>query len=415
MSKKAIVWDHGLFVDLAIRIARELGDCLYHSPWQSSSPHPVDQLIGSGLEEFGVERVDFPLELIGTADEPETWIFPDLYFTDLQGLLRSLGKNVWGSGWGELLELDRLKLHTVLKNAGHPTLPITNVVGTMNLERYLRDGDEAWIKIAQYYRGLMETYHHRGWPQSETWFNKRREMLGPAARNFQFMLQEPIDGNSVEPGIDMLILDGDPVWPALLGYERKNTAILSKVITGLPNSWASPLAAVFTELSSTPYSNFFSAEIRRTEDGLSYLTDATCRMPRPSDAVHMMMWKNLGKVMTAGELPEPAAKYAAQILLTSDALMDGPLHVAFPKELRAAINMWHYYRDEEGEYWVIPQLSRDPVFASACAIGDSVDEVTAKALEIAEAIEADDAEFEQDAFVQIEKDIEQGVKNGIDW
>src|SRR5260370_11821508 len=84
-------------------------------------------MLGTGLEDEGVKRVDFPWSLLDSPDEPDIWVFPDLYFTDWQQHLRAMGKNVWGSGPGELLELDRFALLRAL-NERKQSVPQTKAI-----------------------------------------------------------------------------------------------------------------------------------------------------------------------------------------------------------------------------------------------------------------------------------------------
>src|SRR5229473_314752 len=297
----AIVLDHGMFPELAMRLGRDLDRCYYYSPWASAFPDPNDQLIGSGLDEFNVERVDFPLGLIGTAEEPDVWVFPDLYFTDLQQHLRALGKRVWGSGWGELYEQDRWKLSDLLEAAKHPVAGADRLLTIEQLGETVRDemSEDTYIKVAQFYRGLMETYRHRGWPQSRTWFDDLRHRLGPAGERMGFMVQEAIAGDAVEIGLDLIVVNGQAIFPTTMGYEIKGAGLVSVVIDDYPE-WADPIRTVVEHLSiDGPYTNFFSAEARKTKDKC-YVIDVACRMPSPGDGIHMEMWENFTDLIMLG-------------------------------------------------------------------------------------------------------------------
>ena len=419
----AIVIDWGLFPELALTLARGLDHVFYHSPWASVFPNPQAQLIGSGLDDFGVERVDFPFELLDTPEEPDAWIFPDLYFTDIQQLLRRMGRNVWGAGWGELLEMDRWKLNDTLKRGGHSVPQTQTIDGIPALRTHLEDPKSAgrFMKIAQFYRGLTETKEHRGWPASRSWYESITHDLGQAGDTFRFMSQEAIQGEAVEPGIDLLIVNGVPLRPMMMGYERKDSGIISKLIEEIPDWVAEPAQSVIDALSEegSPYTNFFSFEARKTGDDV-FITDATCRIPRPVDAIHMEMWDNLPQIMVAGAkgesvVPKPKGKYAAQIVLSSHWLQDHPLHVTIPDECRDNVKLWHFYRDADGEYWCLPDRLHDPAFGSVVAVGNSVEEVKAKCLEYADAVEADEKRYEEDVFEKIDKEIEQGRTLGVEF
>lgn len=412
---KALVVDHSIFPTLALRLAEELGgDVGYFSPPFSAFPNPRDMLIGAGLEDYGVRRVDFLWEQI-QKDTPEILVFPDLFFSDLQEYLRAQGYAVWGSGWGELLELDRWKLYKALKDAGEPVPDMLTATGVDDLAFKLRE-DRQFVKIAQYYRGLQETYEWRGHKASGSWLAGLRKEAIPT--NLRYMIQPPIEGEAVEPGIDMILVNGLPLSPMLLGYEKKDSALLSVVINEIPE-WAAPVFPVLYELNQYHYTNFASAEIRRTKDE-SFLTDMTCRLPRPGDGVHMKLWENLGSIIENGahdELirPTPVAKYAGQLILNSQALADNPLHVSIPPEYEDNVILWRFTRDQDGDLWVLPNLLHDTQVGSVVVTGDSTDEIKEQCLEIAEAIKADQLTFQRDAFDEIEKEIEKGERNGVTW
>jgi hypothetical protein len=412
---KALVIDHSIFPALALRLAAELGEEIgYHSPPFSSFPDPRDQLIGAGLEDYGVKRVDFLWEQI-QKDTPEIFVFPDLFFSDLQDYLRNEGYNVWGGGWGELLELDRWKLYRVLRAAGEPVPDMLTASGIDDLAFKLRE-DRQFVKIAQYYRGLCETYEWRGHKASGSWLAGLRKDVMPA--ELRYMIQPPIEGKAVEPGLDKIVVNGLPLFPMLMGYEKKDSALLSMVIEEIPE-WAAPVFPVLDELADYNYTNFASAEIRRTKDE-SFLTDFTARLPRPGDGIHMKIWSNLGTVIEQGArgkpmAPHPVAKYAGQLVFNSQHLADNPLHVIVPPEYEDNVILWRFTRDKDGDLWVLPNILHDTQVGSVVVVGDSIDEIKEQCLEIAGSIKADQLTFERDAFDEIEKDIDQGGINGAQW
>lgn len=90
-SKTALIWDNGVFTEIAVTLAKDFGRVLYYVPWTSGMPKSNALMIGEGLE--GVERVASPWAYY---DDIDIWIFPDVYEGDLQEFLASKGKRVWG-------------------------------------------------------------------------------------------------------------------------------------------------------------------------------------------------------------------------------------------------------------------------------------------------------------------------------
>ncbi len=419
---KALVVDYGLTIELARLLARDLdGEVGYFSPWVSSFAEPKATMLGTGLEDEGVKRIDFPWSLLDSPDEPDIWVFPDLYFTDWQQHLRAMGKNVWGSGPGELLELDRWKLHEVLFKAKQSEAGITLADGIEQLGDFLKhdySDERKFIKLSQYYRGASETYEHKGWPASRSWFEDLAHIVGPAGDKLRFMLQEPIEGDSVEPGIDLLIVNGEATTPYLIGYEDKDHGLISKVTENINFAWQS-LGAVVRALSEEqPYSNTFSGEMRITETGDCYFIDATCRMPRPGDGAHQKLCRNLAEVIDGGARgqiiqPDDSAKFCCQLMLSSPWAKEHPMHVRFPEELRDNILLYYFYRDDDGEYWTLPHNVEQVV--SVVTTGDDLEKVKQECLDIAKEIEGDQLTFKHDVFEQIETMIEKGQGYGVDW
>src|SRR5260370_15468822 len=92
-SKTALCYDHGTFVELAARLARDFGRVLYFQPWQSAFPCMKDCAIGLGVPD--VERV---YNFWDVVDKVDIFVFPDVWDGDLQAYLRGQGKPVLGAG-----------------------------------------------------------------------------------------------------------------------------------------------------------------------------------------------------------------------------------------------------------------------------------------------------------------------------
>ena len=103
-SKTALVYDNGVFTELAVTLGRSFGRVLYYVPWTSGMPKSNALLIGEGLA--GVERVENPFDFF---DEIDIWIFPDVYEAGMQKWLAAQGKRVFGCKGGADLEIDRPK------------------------------------------------------------------------------------------------------------------------------------------------------------------------------------------------------------------------------------------------------------------------------------------------------------------
>ena len=99
------VVDHGLFAELAIRLARDFKRVLYFVPWTAEFPLIGDRLLGFGLD--NIERIEDPY-VPSVIDEVDTYVFPDIFDGGIQELLARQGKAVWGSREGDSLETRRV-------------------------------------------------------------------------------------------------------------------------------------------------------------------------------------------------------------------------------------------------------------------------------------------------------------------
>lgn len=94
--------DSGLFEPLAFCLAEQAQRVIIWSQDQRSFPSVKQACIGQGFD--NIERVkDFWPYL----DEIDCFTFPDIGQAALQLHLESIGKPVWGSRNGDILELDR--------------------------------------------------------------------------------------------------------------------------------------------------------------------------------------------------------------------------------------------------------------------------------------------------------------------
>jgi hypothetical protein len=420
-DKSACIIDNGLFPELAVRLARDFGWVGYYSPWEKTSPTSKDFAIASGLEDEGVHRIDRPLALIGTTDEPDLWVFPHLSHLDMQEHLRSLGKKVWGSGEGMRLELDRWFMKDWLQKHGQNVAPAILIQGTEALRAELEANDDKYVKVSLL-RGDMETFHHVTWSSTRIWFDDLVQRLGPLQEDVKFIVEDPVESD-LETGTDGFFVGPAFLYPCLTGYEVKDSLYVAKVVNlsdGLPDILRKPLKAVSKYFDSSGYCNFFSTEIRVTKDGAEYLTDATCREPSPPGEIQLEIWRNLSTLIyqtTDGQprlVPEPVAKYGVEIILKSNWSKEHFIEVSFPKSLRQWVKMFGFFKRGKS-YFVAPDDYGSEEIGAVVAIGDDFDEVCATAEKRAKQVEGYQLRYEERALDDARKIVERGKKYGITW
>lgn len=268
-SKTVLCVDHGLFLPLAIKLADSFQRVLYYSPWEKGFPILNDCIIGDGYD--NIERVDDIWEHLKDVD---LFIFPDLQHSGLQLHLESLGKRVWGSREGDDLELRRSFLKKTQKKLGLEVPDYKTITGIANLRTYLKAYEDQFVKISRY-RGVMETFHHLNYEQSQPILDHLAVMFGPLQNEVPFLVEGPIK-TDLEVGYDGWSIDGQ--WPdvGLQGWEAKDKALIASVqdYSKMPEEVTSINEALSPVLKKYRYRNFLSTEIRVADK--PFLIDITC-------------------------------------------------------------------------------------------------------------------------------------------
>lgn len=415
-DKQALVVDNGLFFPLAQRLGRDFAKVYYYTPWEKGAPYIREASLGVGFEKENVYREDNPLALIGTQREPDLWVFPHIAESDLQNHLRAIGKRVWGSGEGQILENDRWLLKELMDKAGLPVTKSREVTGTDELRELLEKEDDLYVKISKW-RGDMETYHHIRWANTQIWWSDLCNQLGPLRDKAIFIIESPIK-DAIETGTDNLMIHGVPLFPMLIGFEIKNTAYFAKVIhlsDGLSPLMYRPLQVVAEYLKHKHYSNFFSTEMRITDKGECYFTDATCRMPSPPGELQNEIWSNLPEVMFANAdgsikvLPKPVANYGVQLILKSAYAAKHWLEVRFPAEVKNKVKLFSQVRIKDSIFIAPDEYGMEEIGA-AIGFGKTLEEAFEDAKKVADKVDGFEVEYDESTFDKAKEQIARGEK-----
>src|SRR5215472_27797 len=242
----------------------------------------------------GVERV---ADFFDSLDRADLVVFTDVGQPGLQEYLRGHGMPVFGSGRAAVLERDRWVLKGELRSAGIDYSDGFLIHGLDTLRRLLERQDDLWIKFS-YFRGDVETFHHRTYPQSKRKLAQWELSLGPYAQVADFIVEPPIEsGLCVEPG-------ADPAWTCygvfperiMWGYESKDAGYAGTTLK-LPRRMRIVLDKLSGVLAKYSYRGPLSTESRECDDGSSYLIDLSCRFPEPPSSVHSYIATNWGEMM----------------------------------------------------------------------------------------------------------------------
>lgn len=396
-GKTVCFYDYGLFVELAVTLAQGFGRTLYYVPWQDGYPKSNARLIGHGVP--GIERVD---SIWPYLDEIDLFVFPDVYEGPLQEHLVKLGKRVWGSRMGEELELDRVGSKNLCKTLGIDIGPFEVLTGMDALRTFLKKHDDQWVKISAT-RGDMETFHSKNYALSEPKLDRIAHSLGAKQKIMEFIVEAAINP-AIEIGYDGYTVDGRFAKNALVGIEVKDKAYVGRTMryADLPDAVRSVNEKLKPALKRYGYRGLISTEIRATPDGKAYLIDPCARAGSPPNEVYQMQMTNLPEIFWEGSEgtliePEYAAKWSAELLLTSESAMDDWISVGFPPELREHVKLRNL-AVVEGKHYYVPDKSGCSAMGAVVALGDTAQQAIDRCKEIAEQVEGDGIDVACDAL-----------------
>jgi hypothetical protein len=409
--KTALFFDSSAsYTHIAEAVVPEFAKVLYFSNWETAFPHARDIMPGIGLE--GVERVS---DFFDALEDTDLVVFTDVGNGGLQEFLRTRGMPVFGSGRSEALERNRWLLKRASKEAGIDYSDGFLIHGIENLRKLLQRQNDLYVKIS-YFRGDMESFHHRDYLSTKPWLDQVSLSLGPYAALADFIIEPPIENDlCVEVGADPAwCCDGKFPSESLWGYESKDAAYAG-TIHQLPEKIQSVLDKLSSVLEKDGYRGPLSTETRECEDA-SYLIDLTCRFPEPPSSVHSFMARNWGEMMYGAATGQPVdpdymGHYAVQLVLRSPFGAEHPLAVKIGMPRRVTIH-GHAIIDRQ-DYAVSPAEIEE--FGAGCGISDSLEDAIEEALEAAKSVEGYQVSFDEAALEKLMDTIQDGRKLDLQW
>ena len=416
----ALVVDNGLFVEIAIKLAKTYKKVYYYVPWESAFAKMNLGMIGTGLE--GIEVVD---SIYGPHfDEVDLFVFPDIYFGHEQEHLVKMGKAVWGSRTGECMELQREGMKDILKALDLPVGKYTHVKGMENLRAFLKanDGQVFHVKIDKW-RGTFETFRVKSYAEVEPKLDEVEFNLGAFKHVIEFTVEEDLP-DRVEVGTDCWVItddEGVAHYPdsTISGIEIKDVGFASifKKYADIPevvtrfNERMKPVFGAYN------WRGFMSTEVRVGKDMKPYMIDLCARAPSPPNELYQEQYSNLADCIWAGANgiviePEATAKYGAEIMLHSSWADCGWQPVSFPPELRDMVKLRNA-TCINGIYYAIPQSCGLPEVGAVIGLGDTLQEALDDAVANAEQITGYYLEAKMGAIDDIKEQCEKLEELGL--
>lgn len=412
-TKCCRVYDNGLFLEVARRLARDFGKVQYYCPWQSAFPTSNRMEIGEGIAEF--EKIPHFWDGI---DEVDLFVFPDTYAPSEQEHLRALGKRVWGGGWGEKLELDRVWSKKFCQSLGIPVPPYRVIRGTKELREYLSENENKWVKISAS-RGDTETFRAESYDLVETKLDELEHLLGARKELTDFIVEDHVEG--VEIGYDGYCIDGQYPAISMFGIEVKAKCYVGKIV---PYGSLPPQVRLVNEnlrefFRAVGYRAFFSTEIRVAQNGIGYLNDPCCRMPAPPGEIYQEIFTNFSDIIWNGAEgkcidPEWNFTWGVSFGCYSQFAIRNQQSIKFPPELRDNIK-FRYLRVIDGRYYVLPQEDRENTLAGVIALGNTLEEAEENLKEYMKYIKAFEIEYYTDSLDEAREEIQKLESLGISF
>jgi hypothetical protein len=382
-TKSVLIYDHGTFVSVAERLAKDFGKVYYYSPWKSSFPQKKFTLIGDGIK--GVERVNNYFDYINDVD---LFVFPDLIDGDLQLHLESLGCKVWGSRKGEELELERVAMKKLIVKLGLPLGHYEVVKGVENLRTYLKEHKNIWIKV-DCFRGDFETVKSINYEYISPKIDEIEANLGAFKNHVEFICEDDLP-NRVELAYDGYTVDGQYPTKTLCGIEIKDLGYIGvcKDYKNLPDPVKEFNTKISPILKKYNYRNFFHPEMRIGKDKLGYVIDPAARFGSPPNEVYQELFTNLSDIIWNGAHgvcidPIPQGKYAVEVLVHCNWAERNWLPVQFPSKYKDNIK-FRNVTVIDNQYYIVPQYLGLPEIGAIVTMDDTIQGAMDKVNEIAD-------------------------------
>lgn len=412
---KVLCVDQGLFVELAVRLARDFGKVYYFCPWQNAFPKMNNAKIGRGLD--GIEVVS---SMFGPfLDDVDLVVFPDVNFAEEQlRMEKEFGKKVWGARRGERMELDRVWAKEQLKKHGLPVQHYEVVTGMDALREYLKSHRNVYVKVSTY-RGTFETFNAQDYKSVEPKLDEVEYKLGGFKHDIEFLVEDAID-DAVELGLDAYCIDGKFPSKLMGGIEIKDMGYVG--IFKEYKDFPEPLLRFNTTFESyfraVRYRGFFSADTRITTKGLKpFMTDACMRAASPPNELYQEVYTNLAEIVLKGAEgivvdPVPVAKYGAELLIHSSWADANWQPVDFPEELRRFVKLRNATRIKN-RYYVIPQTVGLPEIGSVIGYGASLQAAIEMCLAVAKEVKGYYLHIPDETFEKAQEEIAKTEKAGL--
>ena len=384
-GKRALVVDHGAFVELALRLARKggFGEVYYCDPsWETAYAKIDHAVIGDGFEQ--VRRVKEPWALID-GGEVDIVIFPDVHHGEMQAHIESLGLPVWGARSADQLELHKLRFKKIQDELGMPHADYDVIYGMLSLREYCARTTDRYIKITPQFRGNRETFHHSDPFETAMKLAQMDLEFGPLGDILTFLCEHPLKGK-IEGGIDTYTVDGQHPDQVVSGWEIKDKCYLAEVLAwGEVNQvLRDAIDPLWPILKARGTKQMISTEVK-IEDKV--LLEPTIRFPSPGGEQQMELYENFPEIIWEGAhgrlvQPEVTYRYACTAMIDHDGDSNHTRAIRVPESVRRWVKLYNVSRVGD----LLATAPGNETIGAAIGLGSTVQEALERLKEVAEAL-----------------------------
>jgi len=367
----AVVFDHGMFLELALRLGRDLKKVYYATPWETAMSRYESRVIGDGYEE--IERVEDIFDVIEKVDFA---VFPDVHHGGMQLYFERQGIPIWGARRGDRLELNKLMFKRLQAELGMNHADYDVIEGVEKLREHFKKEKDRWIKITPQYRGNVESSHHEDYLSSRGFLADVSQQFGLFQDHIKFLSEKPIKAK-LESGLDTYCVDGKHPKVAIQGYEAKDMAYFAAVqqYNEIPEEVTLPNEYLWPILKRERFRQFLSTEVKITDDGESFLLEPTCRLPSPAGEEQMELYGNIAEIIAEGAKgnlvePELTGQFACEAMVEHNGDEAFPRELTIPKGVRKWVKLYNTAK-VGNRLWIGPGST---IIGAVVGIGDTPDE-----------------------------------------
>lgn len=399
---------------------------LYFTPWATRAGKYAEYSIGKYYP--NIEKIyDFEKYLDEGLKEGNCIVNFAVENNGLIGWLRDHypKSSIVGSGWGQVLEDNRIKLKKCIEALGLPQNHYEIIYGVDNLRKYLKEHKEIYVKINRF-RGDLESFHSKNYELVKCKIDKLQTVLGPHGEDdtpetgFPFICEDKIE-TDIEIGFDGFFNGTDYVEPCFWGieYEKGPYAGIACMFDELPEPLQETMTAFIPILQRFKYRGPISTEERIVSLKEHYLIDVCSRLPSPLSLLYPKVIKNYADAIYQIGKGEDVEfdipyKYVTAYPFKDMEARDGYVPIEIKKGGEDKVSALMCCGDVEHDLWAVQGLEE---IGCAIAYGDDLNKVFGDLVKNSEYIDTPDIEKTgvnhiEDEFKKIIKEMKEV---GIDF